>query len=139
MEEKDQPQESRAGFNGGPPKPPKKTANDMFGDSGGLPDFEYAPDRLEVRMQSLVTHALLNLAELGRTSVTRPRILESLETNLDEDVVLLGRHIGQLSNDDRKQALDCLVQIRDYRRTNPRIRASDSQQALQAKKILETI
>lgn len=89
-------------------------------------------------MQSVVSHAHFNLGELlsGR-GTARPRIRESLETNLDEDVVLLGKHIAQLVDDDHRLAIDCLRLIRDYRRNNPRSRATDSQQAEQVQKILE--
>jgi hypothetical protein len=125
-------------FGEGPPRPPKKTARDSLGGSGDLPDFEYAPDRLEVRMQSVVSHAHFNLGELlCGPKAARPRVRESLETNLDEDVVLLGEHIGKLVGDDQKLAADCLRLIRDYRRDHPRSGATDSKQAEQAQKILE--
>jgi hypothetical protein len=65
-----------------------------------------------------------------------PRIRESLESNLDEDVLLLDRDIGQLSSDVQKAAMDCLFLIRDYRRRKPRTDASDSRQALEVQKIL---
>ena len=50
--ESDQQPKPQPQFSGGPPRPPKKTARDSLGNSGDLPDFEYAPDRLEIRMQS---------------------------------------------------------------------------------------
>ena len=125
-------------FGDGPPRPPKKTARDLQGGSGDLPDFEYAPDRLEVRMQSVVSHTYFNLGELlSGPKAARPRIRESLETNLDEDVVLLGDHIGKLAGDDHKRAVDCLHMVRDYRRHYPRTGANDSKKAEQAQKILE--
>ena len=136
----DKQPEPQPKFGGGPPRPPKKTARDSLGGSGDLPDFEYAPDRLEVRMQSVVSHAHFNLGELlcGK-GTARPRIRESLETNLDEDVVLLGEHLDKLVGDDYKFAVDCLRLISDYRRGNPRRGASDPKQADQAQKILEKL
>ena len=125
-------------WSGGPPSPPKKTARDLLGDSGEL--AQYAPDNLAMRMQSVVTHAYFNLGELqcgGRT--WRPRIRESLETILDEDVILLSRHVGQLVGEAQKLAMDCLRLIRDYRRGNPHSGASGSKQAKQAQKILDEL
>jgi hypothetical protein len=125
-------------WSGRPPRPPQKTARDLLGDSGE--PIQYAPDSLAMRMQSVVTHAYFNLGQLqsgGRT--WRPRIRESLETILDEDVILLSRHVGQLVGEVQKLAIDCLRLIRDYRRGNPRSGASDSEQAKQAQKILDEL
>ena len=139
MKDKEQPTpKPQLKWSGGPPRPPKKTARDLPGDSGELP--RYAPDSLAMRMQSVVTHAYFNLGELLCKSGTgRPRIRESLETNLDEDVVLLSSHVGQLVGQDKKLAIDCLRLICDHRRANPRSGASDSEQAKQAQKILDEL
>ena len=136
----DQQPKPQPKWSGGPPRPPKKTARDLFGGGSGddLPDF--APNPLPMRIQSVVSHAQFNLGELllGR-GTARPRIRESLETNLDEDVVLLSEHIGELAGADQKLARDCLRSIRDYRRKNPRSKATDSTLAQRVQQILENL
>ena len=120
--------------NDGPPKPPTKTAKGLQGDSGEPPH-----DPL-MEMVWAVTHATATWSELMRLNGGgRPLKRESLELSLDRNVVLLGKLIPTLQDEDSEMVARIFREIRDYRRRHPRTGASNHEQAEQAQKVLDDI
>jgi hypothetical protein len=129
----DRPPELQMKLSGSPPRPPKKTGRGLEDDSENPPLNPFS-----FKMLELTTRIWVNLVKVeGGTA--RPRICESLETDLDEDILLLSHDLDKLVGEDQKLAMDCLRAVRDYRRGKPRRNPTIPAQAEEVKKVLEQI
>lgn len=119
--------------NGGPPKPPTKVTLDLMDGSG-------EPDNPALQMVTTVTNATVTYGELLiLNGGGRPQKRESLELNLDRNIVLLAKLVSQIRGEDLDIVTRTLHDIRDYRLRHPRSNASNRKQAEQAQKILDEI
>jgi hypothetical protein len=124
---------------GGPPKPPKPPTGDLL-DGSGEPESDDNYISPETKMYSVGSHTMQILQTLTDLhGGGRPRIRESLETDLDQNAVLLSGLTSQLQGENLARVMESLRLIRDYRRRHPRSDASNRQQAEQAQKILDEI
>jgi hypothetical protein len=122
-------------MSGSPPKPPKKTTTGLADNpepSG--PDLSSE----EIKIIALIARTWINLLDV-QCGTARPRICESLETDLDEDILLLSRGLDKLHSETYTSAMTCLCAVRDYRRKKPRKNPSTPIQAKQAEKVLKQI
>jgi hypothetical protein len=118
---------------GGPPKPPKKTARDLLdgaGQPGGAGDVTQ-------KVISVTTYTCGTWSELMKLNGGgRPRIRESLEVELDGEIVLLADLAQSAIGADHKIVIDWLNLLRDYRGRHPRLNPSNPEQAQQAQEML---